>query len=997
MSRRSPARSDIASISPQRGHHRGGHLLNAEPTDEHHNQLDAARRDLLRTTTQLSALKDQCEELERKLIRTDQLHKTSVIEIEGMEDNNRRLRREAEELKRERLTLSATLSEVTSERDGLQSNLTAALHRTRELEDALEARHQQQLAADAVHHNLIEQHDVAVRHNANLSEQRRKLEEDLRRCGDQLEEQRCVLEAWKHSIAREVDAAASVMERSLARGAANTSSSASVAADEDLSLVSLIGADHSVSVRSIATTTGVISSTPHVDVKPLFTNLYQAFKSLHHFFGQLRKERRDSEDHVLVVRQSCSAAERDVQMLQTENRHLTQRCTQAEVQVTRLTSQVDSACRQAEAATQQHALLLQGVGDALSAPSLDGPSLETQVRLMVAERNQTADRCQHQQTLINELKEELLSLRKSTEERIATIEETSKQQAKHEVAVYEERAVASQQEKRHLLVEAAAQREHAEQIERTLRSEVDALQHQLKDVTTQRDALEPLSRQVPHLEEQIHARDKQLGELRAEYHTLRQEGQSLRSEHQQTTQQLRQECEVLKRHLGPYECSMIGAPPQTSAPSALETSMLHRSNASDSFFTTPVPQAALAQSIAIGVAPTFCSLFDLLIISLRVLHGARKDLAEMSWQRRALSSELNEYNRMFGPLSQQVVTNPSLKRLLQFRRAVVAVLAANRLLRLVREGHGRQREAFWSLRRGFGRVRLTADSSVAVSGGCFGAGHPSIARFASLRHEDRTMRPQDLILPSAAEATDVPALMAALMEQVRVASAPPASAWCRVAPALATCLQGGLQRLYLHYGRPMPFRPTNVVNSDVRNHLDHSSFQHNSSSAASPRRPSLVYPAGMLEAQIASPPSRRQSTQGMENTSTYSVLTSRQGLPPPMSYATAAPTPAAYQGVPQTPYRPQDYSAISTSEYATRSRVLHNTGGGSMMPIAPPHSGGADEFSIEVLNVIRALDNKVAGALRLHHPNHSVASPTSTSISGHASSHRTPKSALKRR
>jgi hypothetical protein len=253
------------------------------------------------------------------------------------------------------------------------------------------------------------------------------------------------------------------------------------------------------------------------------------------------------------------------------------------------------------------------------------------------------------------------------------------------------------------------------------------------------------------------------------------------------------------------------------------------------------------------------------------------------------------------------------------------------------------------------------------------------------------MRPQDLILPSSAEATDVPALMATLMEQVRVASAPPASAWCRVAPTLSTSLQGGIQRLYLHYGRPMPFR------SVVGDHHSNSSFQNNSS-LASPRRPSLVYPAGMLEAQIASPPSRRQSTAGGADASAiFSKTPAASSSYRPGAGADASsymlPHHQAYipQPAPAPAYlRPQDYSTMS-SEYHARSTT-------SMMPHGAPPRNGPDEFSMEVLNVIRALDNKVAGALKLHHPQHTIGTSASPHSSHHNSlHHHTPKSALKRR
>ncbi|EKF39596.1 hypothetical protein MOQ_000170 [Trypanosoma cruzi marinkellei] len=109
------------------------------------------------------------------------------------------------------------------------------------------------------------------------------------------------------------------------------------------------------------------------------------------------------------------------------------------------------------------------------------------------------------------------------------------------------------------------------------------------------------------------------------------------------------------------------------------------------------------------------SLFEALVLTLRVLSGAMADIREMSQQRAALTRYILAYEHMFGALNLcRESTWP--RSLLRFRRAVVAVLAAQRLIAF--------RRAPWcsggvipSVERGTARIRLPPETSCLVIGG----------------------------------------------------------------------------------------------------------------------------------------------------------------------------------------------------------------------------------------------------------------------------------------
>lgn len=109
------------------------------------------------------------------------------------------------------------------------------------------------------------------------------------------------------------------------------------------------------------------------------------------------------------------------------------------------------------------------------------------------------------------------------------------------------------------------------------------------------------------------------------------------------------------------------------------------------------------------------SLFEALVLTLRVLSGAMADLREMAQQRTALTRHILAYERMFGGFNvwgESVGPPP----LLRFRRAVVAVLALHRLVALQRAAW--RRGGVIPLRgRGAGRIRLPPETCCLVRGG----------------------------------------------------------------------------------------------------------------------------------------------------------------------------------------------------------------------------------------------------------------------------------------
>ncbi|ORC88845.1 uncharacterized protein TM35_000152760 [Trypanosoma theileri] len=77
------------------------------------------------------------------------------------------------------------------------------------------------------------------------------------------------------------------------------------------------------------------------------------------------------------------------------------------------------------------------------------------------------------------------------------------------------------------------------------------------------------------------------------------------------------------------------------------------------------------------------TLFEALVLTVRVLSGTMADIREMAQQRTALTRYILAYEQMFGPLNVCGDSTRS-RAVMRFRRVVVGVLAVNRLLKLCR-------------------------------------------------------------------------------------------------------------------------------------------------------------------------------------------------------------------------------------------------------------------------------------------------------------------------
>ncbi|KAH9597237.1 hypothetical protein LSM04_006551 [Trypanosoma melophagium] len=118
------------------------------------------------------------------------------------------------------------------------------------------------------------------------------------------------------------------------------------------------------------------------------------------------------------------------------------------------------------------------------------------------------------------------------------------------------------------------------------------------------------------------------------------------------------------------------------------------------------------------------SLFEALVLTVRVLSGTMVDLREMVQQRTALTRYILAYEQMFGPLN--VCGDSTRPRaVMRFRKVVVAVLAAHRLLALGRTMSSGNRSKCRNYsdiiipaeRRRGGRIRLPLETYCLVRGG----------------------------------------------------------------------------------------------------------------------------------------------------------------------------------------------------------------------------------------------------------------------------------------
>ncbi|KAF8297130.1 hypothetical protein TcYC6_0083610 [Trypanosoma cruzi] len=359
------------------------------------------------------------------------------------------------------------------------------------------------------------------------------------------------------------------------------------------------------------------------------------------------------------------------------------------------------------------------------------------------------------------------------------------------------------------------------------------------------------------------------------------------------------------------------------------------------------------------------SLFEALVLTLRVLSGAMADMREMSQQRRALTRYILAYEHMFGTLNLcRESTWP--RSVLRFRRAVVAVLAAQRLIAF--------RKAPWcsggvipSVERGTARIRLPPETSCLVIGGLIrlppvgsdDTAEEFLGEEAGTKREEKNavtfVAERDLRLPamnnmastnSLGEVTVQGQALRGFMDSLLAFVTVPSAIWPlrNVKEPLWRQLATGLRslrrvsrqdggqyalekpRLLLHLPPRVPLRSewgeAPPILSQAASNTQWSAIYNREDSHA------LVQPTAR---ELSDALRRAQETDG-ENAST----------------AYPAPQPTAYHAE----------EALSLEE-AIRQSLLRDAKFSSDTQEIQSGSG----FASEVLNVIRALDQRVVGAL----------------------------------
>jgi hypothetical protein len=343
-----------------------------------------------------------------------------------------------------------------------------------------------------------------------------------------------------------------------------------------------------------------------------------------------------------------------------------------------------------------------------------------------------------------------------------------------------------------------------------------------------------------------------------------------------------------------------------------------------------------------------------LVVVLRVLHGMRRDVGELCEQRRALCAHHRELELRCRGLLAALELPPGVRAILGFRRAAIAVLASNRLRRLLKPS---AREVRCPARRSALRVRLPSESAVYVTNGL-------LQRQASDRDSAGPARyicESDVSMPRLPEAANVPSVVGGLLMAVR--SAPvlgPASG--SPAGALWQQLQHGLHRVLLATVRPStgrvrggspphnhPAPPTTIPQPGVAA-VDVSGHHYRGLGTSPPR-----LPGGSLETAAG-------NTMGGGNSS--SMLRSALKATPRHHHHPLHSSSILNSLVSPSLVSPGQSSVVHRRSSEARGR---RTAAAAAATDVSGQSNSEEFFAQEVLNVIRALDTKVTASLRRPH------------------------------
>jgi hypothetical protein len=797
---------------------------------------------------QLSAARDDAEDLRRALTRKEVEIRTLTTERNTFQDEAARLRHELDSQRRAVNDLTNVKLELAAAREVLQQKLADALEEIARRED-------QRVVEQAVLQNLQRQQHVTETHSALLQERLAAAEADFSRRCDEMRADVHRADIFRSLVTREVANSVAVMERSMQV----PDSAADEAILSDLALLSLVAPGgppndlHSSSSSSFSTDASLRDSASR-DAKSIFHPIYDICKTLCRHFADARADRRRLREYQQHQQQHVDVMAEDLTRAVQERAQLLSKVSQCELQLQRLSAQsetVQRASEELEAKQQRH---LSSLASTLHCVE-DWTVVEAQTRNSTARLDLLQTRCREQQEDLAKLKDSFAAQQQEFEDRLLREAERMRQQKDESVKTARESTLRALEEKDRV----AATADHVKETTVVLQLEHDQLRTKFADSLAEIDRLAAALRQA----------QRDTTQLQAQVTATMHENELLLNIQAKQQRAFDAERQVAARRT----------------------------------------QAAAADA-ADGLAMTH---FEALVLALRVLHGYRRDVGELCEQRRALCAHAREMEQRSGALLASMQLPARIRVLLRFRRAAIVVLAANRLRRLLKP---LWREVRCPARRSALRIRLPADAAVFVTNGLL------------QRVPERDVGPAryisdgDVPMPRQPEASNLPSVVGGLLLAVRAGPVLPPAA----SPNGPLChlLQTGLHRLLIATVRTGAASPGNSSRALVTSSED----DRRVSPARTTGRRSHHHDVASIPKSALKATPRHFTTATAGNSSVLQHLVSP--------------------------------SLVSPAPSARRRGESHRSGDMSSQSYG-------DDFTLEVLNVIRALDTKVTGALRRPH------------------------------
>ena len=813
--------------------------------------------DTLRLGCQLSAARDDAEDLRRALTRKDVEVRTLTSERNSFQEEATRLRHDLDVTRRAVNDLTNLKLELTAAREVLQQKLADALEEIARRED-------QRSAEQAVHQNVVRQQQLSESHLSIMQQRLGVLEAEHSKKMDEMRSELHRSDIFKSCVSREVSAAVSVIERAML----SPEQGSDEAIASDLALLSLVaepsdvsshGLEGGVDSSSIASTH--LRSHAAREVKSAFHPLYEMSKQLTRHFAEARADKKRLREYQQHQQQHVDAMADDLTHAVQEKAQLLSKVSQCELQLSRLATNHEATLRTSEELAAVQSRRLSSLAAALNCVE-DWTVVETQARGTIGKVDLLQSRCREQQEDLAKLKDGFAAQQEDYEQRLLREAERLRQQKDDSVRQARESVLRALEEKDRV----SATVDSVKETTVALQLEHDHLRSQYATSLDEIDRLSNALRQS----------QRDVTQLQAQVSATAHENELLISIQAKQQRAFEAEKVVASRRA------------QAAAADAMEAAAM--------------------------------SHFEALVVCLKVLHGLRRDVGELCEQRRALCSLVREAEqRSGGSLLVSMDLPARVRILLRFRRAAIAVLAANRLRRLLKP---QCREVRCAARRAALRIRLPHDAAVFVMNGL-------VQRLPDRDVSNcRFITEADIAMPRLPEAANIPSVVSGLLLGIRTGATLPST----TSPSgpLSRLLQDGLHRLLLTSVRSSAGASSQAARAGPGLHVLSSSEDDRRISPSRARRPSA---GDMPKSALKSTPRHHHYTAG--NTTLQNPVT------PPL----VSPAPSSRSG--QRGFR--------------ESRAHSSIGADNIS------QSYGDDFTLEVLNVIRALDNKVTGALRRPH------------------------------